>query len=48
MKYNFEMDSAAMMHIPSFLKTGSSVQKLLRGGDSQNRAWRSHMPTVGK
>jgi hypothetical protein len=31
MKYTVEMGSSAMIYIPSFIKTGSAIQKL-RGG----------------
>jgi hypothetical protein len=31
MKYAFEMGSGAMMHIPSFTKFGSDIQKLIWG-----------------
>jgi hypothetical protein len=31
MKYAFEMGSDAMIFIPSFIKTGSGVQKLMGG-----------------
>jgi hypothetical protein len=31
MKYAVEMDLGAMIYIPSFMKTGSSIQKLIRG-----------------
>jgi hypothetical protein len=49
MKYAVEMGSCVMMYIPSFIKTGSSIQKLI-GGNSQTqthtqRAWRLHKPT---
>jgi hypothetical protein len=45
MKYALEMGSGAMIYIPSFIKIGSAVQKLL-GRDSQRQAaWRSHKPT---
>jgi hypothetical protein len=37
MKYAVEMGSGAMMFIPSFIKIGSGIQKLIRG-DTQ-RAW---------
>jgi hypothetical protein len=30
MKYAVEMGSGAMMRIPSFIKTGSGIQKLIR------------------
>jgi hypothetical protein len=35
MKYSVEMVSGAMIHIPSFIKSGSDIQKLI-GGDSQH------------
>jgi hypothetical protein len=31
MKYAVEMDSVAVMHIPSFIKIGSGIEKLIRG-----------------
>jgi hypothetical protein len=31
MKYAVEMGSGAMMYIPSFIKTSSAIQKLIRG-----------------
>jgi hypothetical protein len=31
MKYAIEMDSAAMIYIPSFVKIGSGIQKLIGG-----------------
>jgi hypothetical protein len=31
MKYVVEMGSGAMIYIPSFIKTGSGIQKLIRG-----------------
>jgi hypothetical protein len=31
MKYVTEMDSGAMIYIPSFIKIGSGIQKLIRG-----------------
>jgi hypothetical protein len=31
MKYAAEMDSGAMIYIPSFIKTGYSIQKLVGG-----------------
>jgi hypothetical protein len=43
MKYAVEMGSGTMIYIPSFIKTGSGIQKL-RGGEAQ-RAWWSHKPT---
>jgi hypothetical protein len=43
MKYAVVMGSGAMIYIPSFIKTGSGIQKLIRR-DTQT-AWRSHKPT---
>jgi hypothetical protein len=34
MKYTVEMGSVTMIYIPSFIKIGSGIQKLI-GGDSQ-------------
>jgi hypothetical protein len=31
MKYAAEMDSDAMIYIPSFIKIGSGIQKLIQG-----------------
>jgi hypothetical protein len=31
MKYTIYMGSGAMMYIPSFMKIGSGIQKLIRG-----------------
>jgi hypothetical protein len=42
MKYAFEMGSGAMMHIPSFIKTGSGIQKLMEGIHGP------HKPTFSK
>jgi hypothetical protein len=47
MRYAVEMGSGAMICTPSFIKIGSSVQKLIRDGASQ-ASWRSHEPTVEK
>jgi hypothetical protein len=46
MRYTVEMGSGAMIYIPGFIKIGSGIQKLIRGGltDTQT-AWRSHKPT---
>jgi hypothetical protein len=35
MKYAVEMGSDAMMYIPSFIKIGSGIKKVLGGGDTQ-------------
>jgi hypothetical protein len=37
MKYAVEMDSGAMMYIPSFIKIGSGIQKLT-AGDTQTHS----------
>jgi hypothetical protein len=49
MKYAVEMGSGSMIYIPSFLKIGSGIQKLIGGGftDTQT-AWRSCKTTLGK
>jgi hypothetical protein len=31
MKYAVDMGSGAMIYIPSFIKSGSGIQKLIRG-----------------
>jgi hypothetical protein len=46
MKYTVEMGSGAMMYIPSFVKIGSGIQKLI-GGDTQT-VWGSHKLTLRK
>jgi hypothetical protein len=45
-KVAVEIDSDVVIHIPSFIKIGSGIYKLLRG-DTQ-AAWRSHKPTLFK
>jgi hypothetical protein len=37
MKYAVKMGSLSMIHIPSFLKTGSDIQKLIRGNTQTHR-----------
>jgi hypothetical protein len=37
MKYAVEMNSGAMIYIPSFIKIGSGIQKLIRG-DAQTHS----------
>jgi hypothetical protein len=46
MKYTVEMGSGAARYIPSFIKIGSGIRKLMKWGfpDTQT-AWRSHEPT---
>jgi hypothetical protein len=41
MKFAVEMGSCVMIYIPSFIKIGSSIGKLLRG----ETAWGPHKPT---
>jgi hypothetical protein len=36
MKYAFEMGSGAMIYIPSFIKTGSAIQKFIWGTHRQH------------
>jgi hypothetical protein len=43
MKYAVEMGSGAMIYIPSFIKTGSAIQLLIR--EVTQTAWRLHKPT---
>jgi hypothetical protein len=38
MKYAAEMGSGAMIYIPSFIKTGSGIQKLIVGGIHRHTA----------
>jgi hypothetical protein len=50
MKYAVETESGAMICMPSFIKIGSSIQKLMgrEGGYTQTHktACRSHKPTL--
>jgi hypothetical protein len=49
MKYAIEMDSGAMKCIPSFIKFGVSLQKLIWERDTETYTGRrSHKPTLGK
>jgi hypothetical protein len=43
MKYTIEMGSGPMMYIPSFMKIGSAIQKMIER-DAQT-AWSAHKPT---
>jgi hypothetical protein len=52
MKYAVEMDSGAMIYIPSFIEIGSGIKKIDGGGgggytDTQTER-RSYKPTLGK
>jgi hypothetical protein len=44
----FQMGSDAMIYIPNFIKIGSGIQKLIRGGYTDTQKGRSHKPTLGK
>jgi hypothetical protein len=44
-KYTVELGSGAMMHIPCFIKIGSSVQKLIRTDAHVHRQHGDHKPT---
>jgi hypothetical protein len=46
MKYTLEMDSGAVIYIPSFIKISSAIRKLV-ARDMQT-GWRSNMPTLRK
>jgi hypothetical protein len=44
MKYADEIGSGAMIHIPSFIKTGSGAQKLTGEDTCTQTVWLSHKP----
>jgi hypothetical protein len=50
MKYAVEMGSGAVIYIPTFIKTGSGIQKLIRGwkfiNTGKQTAWKSYKPTI--
>jgi hypothetical protein len=48
MKYAVVMGSSAMTNIPSLIKIGSDIQKLMEGGELTypQTAQRSHKPTL--
>jgi hypothetical protein len=48
MKYAIEVGSGAMIYIPSFIKIGSGIQKLMEGGGYTDTERRLHEPTLGK
>jgi hypothetical protein len=48
MKYVVEMGSGAMIYIPSFIKIGSDIQKLIGGGIHRQTGCRLHKPTLEK
>jgi hypothetical protein len=43
MKYAVEVGSVAMIYVPSFIKIGSGIQKLLGRGINTQRQWGSHV-----
>jgi hypothetical protein len=48
MKYAVKMGSVAMIYMPSFIKIGWGIQKLI-GKDAQTHTgWRSYKPTLEK
>jgi hypothetical protein len=48
MKYTVQMGSGAMIYIPSFIKIGSGIQKLMEGGIHSQTGRGCHEPTIGK
>jgi hypothetical protein len=44
------MGSVAVIYTPSFIKTGSGIQKFIRGREFTvtQTAWTSYKPTLGK
>jgi hypothetical protein len=40
MKYAVELGSGVMTYMPSFIKTGSGIQKLMGGHTDTQKAWR--------
>jgi hypothetical protein len=52
MKYAVVMGSVAMIYIPSFIKTGSGIRKLIRGNEDTytdtQPGWRLNKPALRK
>jgi hypothetical protein len=49
MKYAVAMGSVVIIYVPSFIKIGSDIRKLMgRGYTDTQTARRSHKPTLGK
>jgi hypothetical protein len=46
MKYAVEMGAGATIYTPSFIKTGSVIQKLMGCDTQTHTAWRSHTPIL--
>jgi hypothetical protein len=45
MKYAVETASGAMRYVPSFIKMGLGIQKLMEGYTDTQTEWRSYKPT---
>jgi hypothetical protein len=45
MKYAVQMVSGGTVYIPSFIKIGSGVQKIIGGFSDTQTVWRPHKPT---
>jgi hypothetical protein len=43
MKYAVEMGSGVMIYMPSFIKIGSGIQKLIGGSDTLTRRQQGHL-----
>jgi hypothetical protein len=49
MKYAGEMGSGVIIYIPSFIKIGSGIQKIIVGGFTDTQTtWRWHNPMLGR
>jgi hypothetical protein len=49
MKYDVELDSVVMIHVPSFIQIGSGIQQLIRRWYAETQTeWSSLQPTLGK
>jgi hypothetical protein len=46
MKYAFEMGSDAIIYIPSFIKIGSRIKKLMGWGQGSSQAHRQHCDRI--
>jgi hypothetical protein len=46
MKYAVEIDSGAMIYIPSFMETGPGIQKLKKGGTQTHRQERDRISVL--
>jgi F0F1-type ATP synthase alpha subunit len=48
MKYAVEMGSGAMIYIPSFIKIGSGIQKLILGNSQTDKRARARSTVISK